>query len=206
MRRHAPKRKGQAELPALWFFTDPARVPDPLAVAARLPPGCGVVYRGFGHPRAEAEARALADLARRQGLILLIGLDHQLAERVGAHGVHLPERALWRARALRRRHPDWIITGAAHGARSVRAAGQVGIHAVFVSAVFPSNSPSAGQALGPQRFAWLARPSAIPVLALGGVRAVNVARLGGTGACGVAAIDGLATPQSVRIRTDRFRT
>ena len=172
-----------------------------MAAAQRLPPGCGVIFRGFGRPQAQAEAAALALIAKSNGLSLLIGLDAELAERVGAQGVHLPERAMARARALRQRHPDWIITCAAHGARSIRAAGQLGIDAVFLSAVFASNSPSAGRPLGPQRFALLARPSAIPVLALGGVRAANASRLAAAGASGVAAVEGIAEITDADFRT-----
>ena len=118
LRRHGPKRKGASaySLPALWFFTDPDRVADPLAAAARLPAGCGIVYRGFGRPQAPAEAAALARLAREKGLVFLVGLDGALAAQVGAHGVHLPERHLGLARRLKVAHPGWILTGAARGA------------------------------------------------------------------------------------------
>ena len=201
LRRHAPKRKGRTELlalgsglwPALWFVTDPARVLDVLAAAQSLPPGCGIVYRGFGRPEAQAEAQGLADIARRRRLVLLIGLDDRLALAVGAHGVHLPERDMVRARSLRRSHPDWIITCATHSARAIWAAGQAGVDAVFLSAVFPSNSPSAGRALGPPRFAALARASKVPVFALGGVRKATIARLNNTGAAGVAAVEGIVS-------------
>jgi len=41
-------------LPALLFFTDPARTPDPAADAANLPKGAAVVYRAFGAPERPA--------------------------------------------------------------------------------------------------------------------------------------------------------
>ncbi|MBR0668094.1 thiamine phosphate synthase, partial [Roseomonas hellenica] len=33
--------------PRLWLFTDPVRLPDPLAAAQNLPRGAGVVARGM---------------------------------------------------------------------------------------------------------------------------------------------------------------
>jgi len=179
-------------LPALWMFTDPDRTPDVAAAAQRLPRGAGVVYRGFGRPEAPAEARALARVARRRGLVLLIGRDADLAARVGAQGVHLPERDAPRLRRLRARRPRWILTLAAHGPGAVARGAGVGCDAVFLSAIFPSRSPSAGRPLGVVRLAAIARRASIPVLALGGVGPSSAVRLRGTGVSGFAAVEAVS--------------
>jgi len=75
-------------------------VPDEAAAAMALPRGSAVVYRSFGAADAEDVARKLVKIARRRGLKLLIGADHRLAARIGAHGVHLPERLSGRAAAI----------------------------------------------------------------------------------------------------------
>lgn len=193
MRRHATKRKGANALPPLWLVTDPDRTPDPAAVAALLPPGAGVIYRGFGRPEAPSQAAELADVALDNGLVLLIGQDAELAQRVGADGVHLPERLAHLAPRLRQRHPGWIITTAAHSALALCRAGRYGVDAALVSAVFPSNSPSAGRPLGVVRFTGLVRSALVPVYALGGIKAHNVTRLRSSGAIGVAAVEGIRT-------------
>lgn len=193
LRRRAARRKGggvDPRLPALWFVTDPARVADPVAVAERLPRGAGVIYRSFGRPDAEIVGRALAQAARARGLVLLVGLDARLAAKIGANGVHLPERALHLAPRLKRQRPNWLITGAAHGVPALQRAARFGLDAVLVSPVFPSKSPSAGRPLGITRFAALARASATPVYALGGVRRTNAARLKRSGTIGLAAVEG----------------
>ena len=187
LRRQTSKRKGDVSIPPMWFFTDPVRTPDPVRLSARLPPGSGVVYRGFGRPEARDEAFRLVEIARERDLCLLIGLDAELAETVGADGVHLPERRLSDARQLRRARPSWLITGAVHDLRALRAADNAGCEAVFISAVFPSNSASAGRPMGPLRLAALARRTSLPVFALGGVDSRSARRL--IGASGVAAID-----------------
>ncbi len=89
---------GSPAIPALFFLTDPARTPDPLRIAARLPRASAVVYRHFGAPDRVRTARRLAELCQRRGLVLLIAADPALAERVGAAGVHWPERLLPRRR------------------------------------------------------------------------------------------------------------
>ncbi|HEY4254074.1 MAG TPA: thiamine phosphate synthase, partial [Roseomonas sp.] len=73
--------------PRLWLFTDPVRLPDPLAAAARLPRGAGVVARGL----APGMLAALARLARRRGLVLMVAGDGRTALRLRA-GLHVPER------------------------------------------------------------------------------------------------------------------
>jgi thiamine-phosphate pyrophosphorylase len=178
-------------LPPLLFFTDPERTPDPLTITARLPRDAAVVFRAFGHADAEAMARDLAMMAREARVTLLIGLDAELAERCGAQGVHLPERALGEGPALRVRHPSWILTGAVHGAEGLATARAANLDAAILSPVFASRSPSAGPALGVARFAKLAAGAGLPVYALGGITATTAPGLAGSGAVGLAAIDGV---------------
>ena len=166
---------------------------DPAALAARLPRGAGVIYRGFGRSESLMEAQQLARVARAEGLVLLIGLDARLAARVGAHGVHLPERLAHLAPRLRRRRPGWIITVAAHNPTALGRAARFGADAALLSAVFPSRSPSAGRPLGVVRFAAMTRKARLPVVALGGIKPGNIRRLCHSGAAGAAAIDGLRT-------------
>jgi thiamine-phosphate pyrophosphorylase len=185
--------RGKA-LPRLFFFTDPARIPDPAAPAAALPRGAGVVYRAFGRQDALAEGRRLRRIARRRGLVFLVGADPGLASRLMADGVHLPERLARRIPGLRRAYPAWVITCAAHSGAALVAARRFGADAVFLSPVFESRSPSAGRPLGSLRFAALARGAGIPVYALGGINARTARALVRSGAAGLAAVEALAWP------------
>ena len=176
------------------FVTDPARIPDPEAVAERLPRGSAIIFRTFGAPDAADRGRRLARIALRRGLVLLVGADADLARVIGAGGVHLPERSSYRARALKRDRPGWMVTAAAHGEAAVLRALAAGADAVLVSPVFESRSASAGSALGPARFARLARRAGGRVYALGGINAQTARRLAGSGAIGLAAVEGLMAP------------
>jgi thiamine-phosphate pyrophosphorylase len=184
--RALKRRNSRPALPALLFFTDPTRTPDSLASAQKLPPDAAIVYRHFGAAGRLAMARRLLRACRRRRLKLLIGADWGLAARIGADGVHLPERLGGQAFQLRRAHRNWLITVAAH--RSLYAAPSA--DATVLAAVYPSASPSAQSPLGARRANAMARRSSMPVYALGGVNAGNAARL--SSFAGLAAVEALA--------------
>ena len=190
--RHAGAGKG---LPCLLFFTDPIRTPHPEAIAARLPRGAAVVFRAFGAADAEARGGRLMAIARRRGLVLLVGADANLARRLGADGVHLPERLAHRARWLKASRPGWIVTVAAHSERAARRGLAAGADAVVISVAFPSRSASAGAAMGPVRLARIVRGLSGPAYGLGGVTNETARRLLDAGLVGLAAVEGL-TPRT----------
>lgn len=184
------RRRLRKALPALLFFTDPVRTPDPEAIAAGLPVGTAIVFRHFGAPDALARALRLQRIARARGLKLLVGRDIGLATRIGADGVHLPEALAHRASPIRRAHPGWIVTSAAHSLAAARASRA---DAVVLSVAFPSNSASAGKALGPIRLAMRVRVAGRPAYALGGLNNKTARRLLDAGLIGLAAVEGLRT-------------
>ncbi len=176
-------------LPPLLFFTDPVRTPEPWRTAERLPDGAGVVYRGFGAPDADVVGRRLRRITTDRGVRLLIGLDADLAERIEADGVHLPERAAGQATVLRARRPDWLLTAACH--RPEGAAPQ-GLDALMLSPIFPAGGTSSVKpALGVEAIGAVVRSTGLPVYALGGIGLDTVGRLAGSGACGLAGVDAI---------------
>lgn len=197
-RRQGPTACG---LPPLLYLTDRARHPDPLAVAARLPPGSGVVLRDYGARDRPALARALATLCRRRRLVLLVGGDAALARAVKADGVHWRAADLARPAAMRRsaRAGLRLVTAAAHDARELARAALAGADAVLLGSVFPTRSHEDARPLGPWRFAALARGRRFPesdgpqIYALGGIDPSAAARLPSTERFGgFAAIGALA--------------
>jgi thiamine-phosphate pyrophosphorylase len=185
-------------LPGLWFVTDPARIPDPVTIAAALPRGSGVIYRAFGAADAETIGRELRRVTRKAEVLLLVGADAGLARTIEADGVHLPERLAHRAKRLRQARADWLITVAAHDRAALERARRFAAHAAVVSAVFPSRSPSAGGALGVIRFETLVRSAGLPVIALGGIGARTAVRLGGSACSGLAAVEAFASRPTIR--------
>lgn len=176
-------------LPPLLFFTDPDRTPRPWETAARLPVGAGVVFRHFGRPDARETALRLREATLRRDGLLLIGLDAELAEAVGADGVHLPGRALDQAGRISQARPDWRITGAAHARSELEAPG---LDALIVSPVFQAGGASAGTApLGLAAFRDRVLAAPRPVYALGGIDGGNARSLIGSGACGIAGVSAI---------------
>jgi thiamine-phosphate pyrophosphorylase len=178
-----------SRVPPLLFLTDPERTPRPWEIAARMPPGSGVVYRGFGRSEALEEAKRLRAVTHERGMTLLIGLDVDLADEVEADGVHLPERSLSAAYALSGRRPDWILTGAVHSVEAALSARD--LDAVLLSPICPAGGSSAAKpALGLDALC-RASKGATPVLALGGMTGATIMALTDSGCAGVAAIGGV---------------
>lgn len=174
-------------LPPLLFFTDPDRTPRPWETAERLPVGSGVVFRHFGRDDAYDTALRLREATAGRDGLLLIGLDAELAERIGADGVHLPERALDQAGTLSAARPDWRITGAVHSLQGLDAA--TGLDAVIVSPIFRAGGASAAKTpLGLPGLAQYVGSGSVAVYALGGIDSRNARSLIGSGACGLAGV------------------
>lgn len=177
----------RSPLPPLVLMTDDDRLPDPLRAVRALPRGSMVIVRARQDERRRALARALRPLAQARGLFLLIAGDVALALALGADGVHLPESRIGEAAGLRAHH-RLLITSSAHSFASLRRAAYV--DALLLSPVFPTASHPGRPCLGPLRAGAIARVTAVPVYALGGVTADNAGRL--CGFSGIAAIGALA--------------
>lgn len=156
-------------------------------LALQLPKGSGLVLRTFGRPEIEAVAPVIAAIAELRALTFLVSADPDLAEAVGAHGVHWPEAQLRRIATQRFKG---LNTASAHSPMAARRA-QGLADAVFISTAFVSKSPSASPALGVFRLNAYARRSTIPVYGLGGINFKTIKRLSRTQTSGVAAIDAL---------------
>ncbi len=179
-------------LPRLLALTDPVRTPDLRAHAAALPPGSGLVYRHFGADDRYETGEALARIAQDRGLVFLVSADAGLARSLGADGQHFPEARMIEAMRARRRGDPGLFTAACHSRKALARAAQMGVDAVLLSPILPSQSPSAVRPLGLMRASSLIAQTSLPVYALGGINAETACRLKGFGFSGVAAIGGLS--------------
>lgn len=172
-----PKR-----LPRLWMMTDERQGDALWPALERLPRGAGLVFRHYSLPPAARRAmfRKVRAIARRRGLRLLLAGPPQLAAAWGADGSH-GRRPAGRAIGL--------ASAPAHDLREIRSAERAGARLLFLSPAFETRSHPHAAALGPLRFAQLARQTALPVIALGGMSAARARRLGASGLYGWAAID-----------------
>lgn len=174
-------------LPRLWLLSDPQRLPDPLRAAAALPTGAAVVARDLPGPL----LKALAALARRRRLILLIAGDGRAALRHRA-GLHMPDRRTTRGLLPYLAAPGRLLLSvAAHDGRGLRRARRLRADAVLLSPLFATASHPRARGLGVLRWMAFARRASCPVVALGGVAGDTAGRLP-RWAGGLAAIGGLA--------------
>lgn len=143
---------------------------------ARLGPDGGVVFRHYS--LADWARRALFDRVRatHPGLILLAGPATQAAD-WGADGSH------------GRGPGEGLRSVPAHSHAEIRAAERDGASLLFLSPVFATRSHPEARPLGIARFAWLARRTSLPVIALGGMNEARGKRLASFGAYGWAGID-----------------
>jgi thiamine-phosphate pyrophosphorylase len=173
-------------LPPLALMTDDERLADPHGAAAALPRGSLVIVRSRDSARRAALAHAMLALARRRGLFVLVADDPALAARLGADGLHLPEKRVPEAGRWRARHPAWLISAAMHGARPA----DPNLDFVFLSPVFATRSHPGRGPIGAIRANLRAQSLSVPVYALGGIEARNARLLHGF--AGIAAIGALA--------------
>ncbi len=168
------------------FITHAARAPDPLSVAAGLPPGSIILLRDYDHTGRAALARSLRAATRARRQILLVAGDVALARAVRADGVHLPEYMLrrYRPRGFR------LVTAACHSRAALKRAADMGVDMAFVSPVFATRSHAGARSLGVHRFSRLIRDAGLPVAALGGITPTTAKKLHTFNLAGVAAIDG----------------
>ena len=180
--------------PALLLVTDRARLPDPLPVMVGLAAGTGIVLRHYDDGDRPALAFAIAALARRRRLVLLVAGDWRLAARLGAQGLHLPEGlarrgvlspALGWCRRRRR-----LLTVACHSPAALGRAARLGADAALLSPAFSTASHPGASPIGAVRFGLWARRSRLPVIALGGIGERSARRLPQGAAAGLAAIGG----------------
>jgi thiamine-phosphate pyrophosphorylase len=146
----------------------------------RLPEAAGIVFRHYSLP--EVARRDLFERVREAapGPVLLGGPAEQ-ALAWGADGSH----GRGAGRGLR--------SAPVHDQAQIRAAERNGADLLFLSPVFATNSHPGARALGLARFAWLARRTLLPVIALGGMNPARGRRLASFGAYGWAGIDAWAS-------------
>ena len=170
------------------FMSDPERTPDILAVARKLPEGSALIYRHFGAKNRKKIAKKLRRISFERQIQLLIGQDVDLAMRVGADGVHFPERDLAQGLALHKEYPEVLVTGAAHSQEAAQRCADNDMDVAIISPVFKSNCHSAGMPIGVKALAQMVRNAEIPIFALGGINLRNVTALYSSGISGIAGV------------------
>ncbi len=140
----------------------------------------------------EAEARrdfAAAVLARcrAHGARMLVNTDVELAQAIGADGVHLTAAQL----ALANARPDFPLIGAStHDAVELQRALSIGCDFAVLGPVLHTPTHPDGPFLGWTRFAALASDAQLPIYALGGISRTDMPQATANAAHGIAMMRG----------------
>jgi thiamine-phosphate pyrophosphorylase len=178
-------------LPRIWIITDPDHPDGPVPPIRRALAGCppGVVGVQLRAKQASDRqlvewGRELRSLTHATGSVLAVNRRPDVAQIVGADGVHFPEHGLPTA-DVRRQWPALEMIGVSrHDQSGLEAAEQARATYAFLSPIF--RVPDKAQPIGIQGFGNAIAHVGIPTYALGGVGPEDWNALVSAGAFGVA--------------------
>lgn len=182
-------------LPEAYVITPPdPGEPDQFVASLKmvLRRGCRLVQLRLpapGRVAVEGHARAALPLCRHAGARLLIHGDWELAEAVGADGVHLTAAQV-RSLQARPLPAGRLVAASCHDADELACAASLGADFAVLGPVLPTASHPGAPHLGWDRFAALVDDARIPVYALGGMSPGLTDTAWRHGAQGVAGIRG----------------
>ena len=137
------------------------------------------------------EARELKNLCHRYGVPLLVNDRPDLAQAVGADGVHVGQEDTGLVEARNLLGANALLGGSAHTVEEALAAQAAGADYLGCGAVFGSGTKRNVSQMPLETLTAICQAVDIPVVAIGGVSLDNLPLLAGTGIAGVAVISGL---------------
>jgi 8-oxo-dGTP diphosphatase len=181
------------QLPSVYLITPP-RIDDPARFLAELDAalerGVRLVQLRVFDLAADALQRIGEDVCRRchaQGGRVLVNGPVELADAIGADGLHLPGRAL-DAADRRPIGAGRLLAVSCHDAHDLARAEALGADFAVLSPVLPTPSHPDAQPIGWDGFRDAVDAAAMPVYALGGMRSDLLATAWRHGAQGIAGI------------------
>jgi thiamine-phosphate pyrophosphorylase len=185
---------GSRRIEGLYVIIDPAacRERDPVQVARDALDGGASTIQWRDKLRDKGDqleqAGAIRDSCRQAGALVIINDHADLALALAADGVHLGQHDL-PITAVRPIVGDEMIIGVStNNADEAQAAENAGADYVAVGAIFPTVSKSVTREANLERIAEIRRVVRIPVVAIGGINATNIASVIEAGAAAAAVI------------------
>jgi thiamine-phosphate diphosphorylase len=177
------------ELRGLYVITDRGLSrgrSDEEIVAAALAGGARIIQlRDKERPRGDLVdiGRRLKQQCQAAGALFIVNDDPHLAADVGADGVHVgptdmpPDQA--RAIVGPQAIVGWSIKASVETARQAE---RVGVSYVAVGSIFPTTTKTVAEPVGPEAIRAVRQAVRLPVAAIGGINAENVAQVIDAGA------------------------
>ena len=134
-------------------------------------------------------------MCRRYGVPFLVNDRPDLAQTVGADGVHVGREDTGLTEARKQLGVNAVLGGSAHTVEEALAAQAAGADYLGCGAVFGSGTKHNVRQMSLETLTAICQAVDIPVVAIGGVNLDNLSLLAGTGIAGVAVISGLFAPE-----------
>ena len=197
---------------SLYLVTDPemtARRGLVETVAAAVSGGATMVQlrdKG-GTARALIEAGvALHALLAPRGIPLIVNDRVDVAQAIGAEGIHVGREDLPPARVRASLGPDAIVGWSVASEDHLAGFDPAAIDYIGLGPLFPTGTKAdAAPAMGEAEFARLRRRLPCPVVAIGGISALNAGRAIAAGADGVAVVSAICAARDPRAAARALR-
>ena len=194
----------------LYVIVDPAqtRGRDAVEVARQALEGGAAMIQWRDKARDKGEQlpqlRAIRDLCRRHGALLIVNDHADLALVAGADGVHLGQKDLPAAAVRAFVPPEFIVGVSANNVDEALRAQADGSSYVAVGALFPTTSKAVTRPASPERLREVKEAVSVPVVGIGGIHEGNIDQVLAAGADAVAVISAVTGADDVRAASARL--
>lgn len=146
----------------------------------------------------EEEACQVRDVCRNHDIPFIINDDVELAIKIGADGVHVGQSDTSPELIRECMGENFIIGVTTKTAEQARRAEVQGADYLGSGAVFGTASKVDAVPMTLQRLQEICQSVSIPVVAIGGIEAENIAQLSGVGIAGAAVLSGIFSAENIR--------
>lgn len=153
----------------------------------------------------EQEAVEIMALCHRYQVPFLVNDNVELAQKIGADGVHIGQSDMELARARKLLGSEAIIGVTAKTIDQAREAEAGGADYLGSGAVFGSSTKLDAKPMDHALLQEICESVHIPVVAIGGITVENVAKLQGRGMAGVAVVSGIFACPDIEAGTRKLR-
>jgi len=147
-----------------------------------------------------AAARAIAEMCRKRGAILIVNDRVDIAILADAHGVHLGQTDLPLEAARRIAGPDRVIGISTHNVEQARAAEDGGADYIGFGPIYPGGLRNNAAGMGLDELRAIRAVVKIPIVAIGGITEARIPETLAAGADAVAIITDVLTAPDIKAK------
>ena len=144
-------------------------------------------------------AGKLREITENKALFIVNG-DVDLAKKVGADGIHFPEKHIFDADTQKLKE-DFILGQSVHSLEMATKAELFFIDYLIVGTLFPSKSHFHGRVSGTKIIEDISGKLSVPLIGIGGISSQNCRKVIDSGASGVAVIGAISEADDPRLES-----